>query len=102
MSRVVEIDTVEPGMVLAEPVLNKRGQMLLGSGATLTDRTVKTLKSSGVRSVIVQGEDDTITEEDLACAEALLRGRMQWEVEHPQEEALFTEVVKHLARQGRR
>lgn len=102
MSRVVEIDSVEPGMVLAEPVVNRRGQMLLGPGASLSERTISNLKGAGVRSLIVQGEDDTLTEEDLACAEALLRGRMQWETEHPLEEALFTKVVEHLARQGKR
>ena len=102
MGLVLDIGSVEPGRGLEEPVVNKRGQMLLGQGASMTERTISVLKSAGVRSVIIQGEDESLTEEDLACAEALLRSRMQWEPSDAVEEELFVEVIRHLARQGKR
>jgi len=55
--RMVEISFLKPGMNLGKPVYNHKGEVLLGSGTTLTDSYIKKLVVAGVASVYVQDWD---------------------------------------------
>ena len=48
-------ERLEPGMVLARPVMNKNGMTMLGEGAELTDSLIEKIRDMGIESVHVQG-----------------------------------------------
>jgi len=49
---------VKPGMVLAEPVENHQGMLLLNRGTELSIKNARILKSWGVIKVYVEGENN--------------------------------------------
>ena len=51
-----ELKAVEPGLILAEPVLNQFGQTLLPRGVELQPRHLKVLKTWGCKTVRVKEE----------------------------------------------
>jgi hypothetical protein len=60
------IDQAEPGVVLAEDVVDRHGRPLLRAGNELTARSIQSLRMWGVRSICVQGDaPDDPTEEEL-------------------------------------
>ncbi len=51
----VPFETLEPGMVLAEPVLNRLGQILLSKGSVLSPRHLTVLKTWGISAAVIEG-----------------------------------------------
>ena len=60
----IALSQLKPGMVLAEPVRNFQGVLLLDTGAALTEKNIQILKSWGVRKVIIEGEGREKKRED--------------------------------------
>jgi hypothetical protein len=54
--KVLAIEELETGMVLAEAVRNHQNQLLLEAGRKVTDKTVRVFKSWGIRRVAVRAE----------------------------------------------
>jgi len=52
--RLVFLDEVRPGAVLARPVYNERGAVLLAAGVELTDALISRLKARGIGRVYVR------------------------------------------------
>ncbi len=52
--RRVNLDFLEPGMLIAQPVYNSDGRLLLASGLTLTENYIKHLKSLGIGSLYIE------------------------------------------------
>ena len=52
----VNIVDLKPGTVLAQPVRNHQGVLLLDAGAKITKKTIRIFKSWGVIEVSVEGE----------------------------------------------
>lgn len=48
-------ERLEPGMVLARPVMNKNGMIMLGEGAELNDSLIEKIRDMGIESVHVKG-----------------------------------------------
>lgn len=48
-------ERLEPGMVLAKPVMNKSGMIMLGEGMELNDSLIEKIHDMGIESVHVQG-----------------------------------------------
>ncbi len=53
----VNIDSLEPGMVLASDLLTPEGRFLLPKGSVLQDTAIKTCKAWGVRQADIHGLD---------------------------------------------
>jgi hypothetical protein len=51
------IDKLEPGMEVAADVVNLNGVLLIGEGAILTERHLRILKTWGIDSVSVAGQE---------------------------------------------
>jgi hypothetical protein len=51
----VKIDELKPGMILARPVRNHQGVLLLDTGAKITKKTIRIFKSWGVNEISVKG-----------------------------------------------
>ncbi|MDC0336088.1 HDOD domain-containing protein [Pseudodesulfovibrio sp.] len=54
----LNIDAVEPGMVLAEDLTTSEGRMLLPRGAVITDAHIRTCRVWGIVSATIQGDED--------------------------------------------
>ncbi len=50
----VDIDEIKSGMILAHPVRNNQGILLLDAGARITKKNIRIFKSWGVTDVIVK------------------------------------------------
>lgn len=60
------IDVLEPGMVLAKPVIDSRGSVLLRQGVTLTDEYISNIRKRGFASVFISdGDTDDVIIEDI-------------------------------------
>lgn len=57
------VDQAREGMVLAAPVTDRRGRLLLPEGRPLTERHVEALRMWGISHVEVEG-DDPVDEAD--------------------------------------
>ncbi len=64
------IDLLQPGMVLAKPVMNSRGSILLRQGVTLSDEYILNLQRRGFPSAYISdGDTDDVIVEDLLSNE---------------------------------
>jgi molybdopterin biosynthesis enzyme len=59
----ISIKSVKDGMVLAEPLENAHGSLLLGKGAVLTEAFAARLAAKGIQTVCVEGE---LEKEDIS------------------------------------
>ena len=101
---VVDLSAIEAGMVLAEPALNRNGQILLPAGATLEARHLTVFKTWGVTQVAVQSAGpeseggaaraDTISPEILARARGRLSQRWPWPRRNPLEREIYALAFK--------
>ena len=51
----LNIDDIKPGMILAHPVRNHQGVLLLESGARISKKNIRIFKSWGVPEVTIKG-----------------------------------------------
>ena len=51
----INIEDIKPGMILARPVRNRQGVLLLEAGARITDKSIRIFKSWGVNEIAVKG-----------------------------------------------
>ena len=62
---VLNINDLKPGMVLAAPVYNKQGGILLGKGAVLTEKHLKIFRIWGVTEAEIEGVEKEDVESDI-------------------------------------
>ncbi|MCL1957100.1 MAG: hypothetical protein FWF63_07235 [Fibromonadales bacterium] len=65
----ISIKSVKDGMILAEPLKNAHGGVVLGKGTVLTEAFATRLARMGFYSVYVEGEQGE-TKEDISGAQA--------------------------------
>ena len=97
MAISVPTETLEPGMVLAEPVFNRLGQIILSKGCKLSLRRLTILKTWGIPTAVIEnGEAEVrnplLDEKIRRRALARVNKRLSW---HPHN-SLEEEIV-HLA-----
>lgn len=56
--RTISLGKLKPGMIVAEPVENFQGVLLLDAGMELSEKDIRVLKSWGVTSVSVEGKSE--------------------------------------------
>lgn len=96
-----ELKAVEPGLILAEPVLNQFGQTLLPRGVELQPRHLKVLKTWGCKTVKVKEEgfpkkEAEVSPEVLDRALARVNWRLKWEPTTNLEKEIFQLAVKRV------
>lgn len=55
---IIHVRKLQPGMILAAQVNNFLGNTLLKSGVTISEKHIITLKSWGIKSIAVEGENE--------------------------------------------
>ena len=52
----IELVNLKPGMILAKPVRNAQGQLLVNTGSRLSEKDIYKFKTWGVKKVAVRGK----------------------------------------------
>ncbi len=103
MARSVSIDELEIGMVLADPIYNNFGQILIGADSELTQRQIKVLKTWNVKYINIKDNQEEqpleLNPELIEMARERIRSRMDWEPRNYNEMDLFNTAVEFTARQ---
>jgi hypothetical protein len=99
---VIDVSQAQAGMTLAADVLDKRGRILIPSGAELKEKHLSALPAWGVTRVEIEG-DEVTAEADLepelleAAADELVPLFSLTNRTHPAMEALWTVCVRRTA-----
>jgi hypothetical protein len=96
-----ELEAVEPGLILAEPVLNQFGQTLLPRGVELQPRHLNVLKTWGCKAVKVKEEgvpekEAEVSPEVMDRALTRVNWRLKWEPTTNLEKEIFQLAVKRV------
>lgn len=99
MSKLLEIDKIQPGMILDAPIINKYGQMLLTKGVVIESRHIMMLKTWGVQAAVIyndQQEDEGKMHDPelLNKTKEHLLDRMKWTPRNPVEEDMLKAAVE--------
>ena len=71
----INLSDIQAGMVLAAPIHNKNGSLLLQKGVELTEKHVKIFKTWGITEADIEGYDKDKVEQD--AYDFLSEGEMQ-------------------------
>lgn len=73
--RQVHVRMLEPGDVLAEPILNQHGMIMLGTGTTLTEAHISRLRKLGIQTAAVSRKEqgDSVGGIDKEVANTVMR-----------------------------
>lgn len=73
--RQVDVRLLEPGDVLAEPIVNQYGMTMLGAGTALTENLIALLKKLGIQTAIVRNKelDGSFQEVDVKKQSSMLK-----------------------------
>ena len=63
-AKCLPLTQVNPGMILAKPVVDDQGRTLCGAGTVLTDKMVARIERMGISVVHVQS-DEKLSEEEF-------------------------------------
>lgn len=101
MSKTINIDELEDGMILAQPVTNNFGQKLVPAGAIIKESHKKILKTWNIRSIAIKSdeyeESIEISEAQKALAIEYVTKRLDWIPKTIIEKDLFLMGVKQAA-----
>ena len=99
----LKLDELKPGMILAEPVRNQFGSLLLDKDTSLTKKRIWMLKTWGVDKVSVKGKakegyKTTIEETELKTKEAIEK-ELRAKFEDTTDDPIMETIMKAAARQ---
>ena len=99
----LKLDELKPGMILAEPVRNQSGSLLLDKDTSLTKKRIWMLKTWGVDKVSVKGKakegGKTAIETELENKEAIekeLRAKFEDTIDDPVMETIMKAAAGQL------
>ncbi|HOM04998.1 MAG TPA: hypothetical protein PLU67_05820 [Candidatus Kapabacteria bacterium] len=103
MAKVIAVEDIQDGMIIAEPIVNRYGQVLLAAGVVLSQQHSTFLKTWNIRTIKVTAgaEDEETSEISEEMRKQILESiaqRTSWTPRIPIEEDLFKVAVYHLAK----
>jgi len=105
----LNIDDIKPGMILAHPVRNHQGVLLLEAGARVSKKNIRIFKSWGVLGVTVKGNvaetQDRIENMELRVKESIekkLKEKFCDVLDDPIMVEIFNAASKQLTREFRK
>jgi len=100
MPKLLEIERLIEGMILAEPVLNKMGQVMIAKDITLSHKHINILKMWGIKQVCIKNTENDVAEINdpdlIELAKKDLIIKLGWEIDNP-----FLEEMIELAAQSK-
>ncbi|MGD9974830.1 MAG: hypothetical protein AB7S77_17355 [Desulfatirhabdiaceae bacterium] len=93
----LNLDRVKPGMILAKSVKSIQDMLLLNEYATLTDKNIKILRSWGIDSVWVEGQESVLKTESSPQG-AAIREQIDRELNEKFSDVLDDPVMAEIMR----
>jgi hypothetical protein len=102
---VISLDQAEPSMVLANPVTDKTGRLLIPAGKVLSERHLESLRMWGISTVDVEGSSPELSETEPLDPEMVMEAEAYMaqhfggnDLRHPFMSALSRYCVHRKAR----
>jgi hypothetical protein len=99
----LKLDELKPGMILAEPIRNQSGSLLLDKDTSLTKKRIWMLKTWGVDKVSIKGKPKeggkTTIETELETKETIekeLRAKFEDTIDDPVMELIMKAAARQL------
>lgn len=100
MSTLIEVSKYEPGMILAAPILNRYGQVLLSAGVELQPKHITIFSTWGIKLITIKSknsdEEVVITDDMRKQAEKIFYSRINWQPKTDLEKDLCEMGVKKV------
>ncbi len=101
MPKLVLQEDIKEGMVLALPVKNKFGQMLMTADTRIEEKHKKIFKVWGIEVIYINEDDYEIEdfeydEKDVSEASSMLNKRLQWTPKNFNEEDLYKMALQQI------
>ena len=100
MSKLIEVSKYEPGMILASPILNRYGQVLLAAGVELVPKHMTIFSTWGIKLITVKSKDSeeeiVFTDEMRLQAEKIFSTRINWQPKNSLEKDFYEMSVKKV------
>lgn len=100
MGKYVSLKEIIPGMILAEPVVNRYGQVVLAAGIELESHHIGRLKTWGVTLISVDAEGDEVSgcnQQVLDRAREQVEERLTWAPRNQLEKDMYNAAVEVAA-----
>jgi hypothetical protein len=102
MASRIRVEDIRPGMILAEPIVNKHQKEVLPGGTKLTEYHTTFFKNCGIQFVAIdhdlEGVDSELNSEIRALATQRVEKRMGWKPCNPMEEEIYRLAIHHAER----
>lgn len=100
MPKFVTVDEVEEGMLLAEPIRNNFGQVMMPVGHQIKAQHMRLLKIWNVNGIVIkmsneEEENSALSPEEIKKIKEELETRMDWTCDFELEIDLFNTAIKH-------
>jgi hypothetical protein len=101
MAKLIKVEELENGMVLAHPLINRYGQILLPGGTQLEMKHQMLLRTWGIKTLFIQQDGEEEEEVELNSdmkknAEEKLNKRLMWKPGSPIETDLYQMAINKI------
>lgn len=101
-SRIIPIEKIEDGMILADPILNQFSQVLIPAGTVLSDFHKKILMRWNIRFVNIYTNDEDVEieveDEVIETATNYVLNKLLWNPSNEIENDIVYVASKHYAK----
>ena len=101
MPKLIDIECLEPGMVIVKSIINRFGQLILPEGTKIEERHKRVLKTWGVKSLMIvditDNSNDIEPEPDdriKTLAEEYLKKKIRWTPRNGYEVSMYQIALK--------
>jgi hypothetical protein len=100
MIKVIDIDQLKEGDILAEPLYNAHGHILLPANAVISLNSLKLLKTLNIQNITIKNIDkdnqnDNLTEEEIETSLKKILENLDWHPENDYELELLKMAAIH-------
>jgi len=98
MSTRIPVGNITPGMLLAEPILNKHQKVIFQIGTNLTEYHMTFFKNSGIQFVVIDHNEERVDSTPNSDMRALaiqhVDKRIRWKPCNPLEEEIYRLAIQ--------
>ena len=97
--KVIQIDEIKPGMILAENIISPKGQLLAEEGRVITAQQLLHFTYYGIKELSVQDETDAVEKYALDAPDEFIGETQSWRIINSKEFAEFKRAYEKCADQ---
>ena len=95
--KIISVDDIRPGMILAEKIISPRGQILADEGIAITAQQLLHMSYYGIKELKIQDEADAIEKYQFDAPDEFIGETQSWRILNSQEFAEFKRAYEKCA-----